>query len=384
MEAYFDNSATTRCGEKAKDMMVRALVEDYGNPSSLHGKGMEGEQYIREAREKISRTLKVKESELIFTSGGTESNNLAIIGGAMANRRSGMHLITTRIEHPAVLAPMKYLEEQGFSVTYLDVDGDGILSLEELAEAVTDETILVSIMYVNNEIGAVEPIAEAAEIIKRKNPNVLFHVDAIQAYGKYMIRPGKLGIDLMSVSGHKIHGPKGSGFLYVKEKTKLKPVIYGGGQQKNLRSGTENVPGIAGLGQAAQDIYESFEEKQAHLFALKEAFVEGLRGESWAHINGKTGRESAPHIVSLSVDGVRSEVLLHALEDRQIYVSAGSACSSNKPAPSVTLQAIGIGREYLDSTVRVSFSPDNTFEEVEYCLANLKELVPMLQRYTRH
>ncbi len=182
MEAYFDNSATTRCGEKAKDMMVRALVEDYGNPSSLHGKGMEGEQYIREAREKISRTLKVKESELIFTSGGTESNNLAIIGGAMANRRSGMHLITTRIEHPAVLAPMKYLEEQGFSVTYLDVDGDGILSLEELAEAVTDETILVSIMYVNNEIGAVEPIAEAAEIIKRKNPNALFHVDAIQVY----------------------------------------------------------------------------------------------------------------------------------------------------------------------------------------------------------
>lgn len=384
MEAYFDNSATTRCGEGAKDMMVRALVEDYGNPSSLHGKGMEGERYIRDAREKISRTLKVKDSELIFTSGGTESNNLAIIGGAMANRRSGMHLITTKIEHPAVLAPMKFLEEQGFSVTYLDVDKDGIISLEELTEAMTDETILVSIMYVNNEIGAVEPIAEAVGIIKRRNPNALFHVDAIQAYGKYVIRPAKLGIDLMSVSGHKIHGPKGSGFLYVKEKTKLKPVIHGGGQQKNLRSGTENVPGIAGLGQAAQEAYESFETKQAHLFALKEAFVEGLRGEPWAHINGRTGRESAPHIVSLSVDGVRSEVLLHALEDRQIYVSAGSACSSNKPAPSVTLQAIGVGKDYLDSTVRISFCADNTLEEVEYCLASLKELVPMLQKYTRH
>lgn len=384
MEAYFDNSATTRCGEGAKDMMVRALVEDYGNPSSLHGKGMEGERYIRDAREKISRTLKVKDSELIFTSGGTESNNLAIIGGAMANRRSGMHLITTKIEHPAVLAPMKFLEEQGFSVTYLDVDKDGIISLEELTEVMTDETILVSIMYVNNEIGAVEPIAEAAGIIKRRNPNALFHVDAIQAYGKYVIRPAKLGIDLMSVSGHKIHGPKGSGFLYVKEKTKLKPVIHGGGQQKNLRSGTENVPGIAGLGQAAQEAYESFETKQAHLFALKEAFVEGLRDEGWAHINGRTGRDSAPHIVSLSVDGVRSEVLLHALEDRQIYVSAGSACSSNKPAPSVTLQAIGVGKDYLDSTVRISFCADNTLEEVEYCLASLKELVPMLQKYTRH
>lgn len=384
MEAYFDNSATTRCTEGVKDIMVRALTEDYGNPSSLHGKGMEGEQYIREAKEKISRTLKVKESELIFTSGGTESNNLAIIGGAMANKRSGMHLITTKIEHPAVSAPMKYLEEQGFSVTYLDVDKDGRISLEDLEEAITDETILVSIMYVNNEIGAVEPIAEAAAIIKRKNPATLFHVDAIQAYGKYVIRPAKLGIDMMSVSGHKIHGPKGSGFLYVKEKTKLRPVIYGGGQQKNLRSGTENVPGIAGLGQAAQEAYESFEEKQTHLYELKEAFVEGIADQEWAHINGKTGRDSAPHIVSLSVDGVRSEVLLHALEDRQIYVSAGSACSSNKPAPSVTLQAIGIRKEYLESTVRISFCSENTLEEVEYCLVNLKELVPMLQKYTRH
>lgn len=384
MEAYFDNSATTRCGKGAKDIMVRALMEDYGNPSSLHGKGMEGEIYIRDAKAKISKTLKVNDTELIFTSGGTESNNLAIIGSAMANKRSGMHLITTKIEHPAVSAPMKFLEEQGFSVTYLSVDKYGRISLKELEDAVTKETILVSIMYVNNEIGAVEPIAEAAEIIKRKNPKTLFHVDAIQAYGKYVIRPKKLGIDMMSVSGHKIHGPKGIGFLYVKDKTKLKPVIYGGGQQKNLRSGTENVPGIAGLGQAAQEAYESFDEKQTHLYALKDAFVNGLCDQDWAHFNGKTDKDSAPHIVSLSVDGVRSEVLLHALEDRNIYVSAGSACSSNKPAPSVTLQAIGVGKNYLDSTVRISFSPENTLEEVEYCIANIKELVPMLGKYIRH
>lgn len=384
MEAYFDNSATTRCSEGAKDIMVRALTEDYGNPSSLHGKGMEGEKYIREARSKIAKTMKVNESELIFTSGGTESDNLAIIGGAMANRRSGMHLVTTRVEHPAVGSPMKFLEEQGFSVTYLNVDENGLISLEQLREAVTSETILVSIMYVNNEIGAVEPVAEAAEIIKEKNPNTLFHVDAIQAYGKYVIHPKKLGIDMMSVSGHKIHGPKGSGFLYVREKTKLKPIIYGGGQEKNMRSGTENVPGIAGLGQAAQESYEDFGAKQEHLYELKEAFLRGLADAQWAHINGKTGRESAPHIISLSVDGVRSEVLLHALEDRKIYVSAGSACSSNKPAVSATLQAIHVKKEYLDSTVRISFCPENTLEEVEYCLTNLKELVPMLQKYTRH
>ena len=189
MEAYFDNAATTRCSDGARDVMVRALSEDYGNPSSLHGKGMEGEKHIREARKNICRTLKAKETELVFTSGGTESNNLAILGAAMANRRAGMHLVTTKIEHPAVSAPMRFLEEQGFSVTWLDVDRDGLISLEQLRESITPETILVSIMYVNNEIGAVQPIQEAAEAIRAKNPGALFHVDAIQAYGKYGRRP---------------------------------------------------------------------------------------------------------------------------------------------------------------------------------------------------
>lgn len=384
MEAYFDNAATTRCSKGAIALMTRALSEDYGNPSSLHKKGMEGENYIKEARKNICRTLKVNESELIFTSGGTESNNLAIIGAAMANRRAGMHLITTKIEHPAVAAPMRYLEEQGFSVTWLDVDADGRISLEQLRESVTSETILVSIMYVNNEIGALEPIQDAAKIIKEKNPGALFHVDAIQAYGKYLIHPKRIGIDLLSASGHKIHGPKGSGFLYVKEKTKLKPVIYGGGQQKNMRSGTENVPGIAGMGQAAREAYENLEQKQEHLYQLKEAFLAGIAGEPWAHANGRTGRDSAPHIISLTVDGVPSEVLLHALEDRQIYVSAGSACASNKPAPSRTLQAIHTKKDALESTIRISFCPENTIEEVNYCLETLKEFVPMLQKFTRH
>lgn len=384
MGAYFDNAATTRCCDGAKARVIQALSEDYGNPSSLHVRGMEAENRIRKAREQIGRTLKCKESELIFTSGGTESNNLAILGAAMANRRRGMHLITTEVEHPAVSSPMKFLEEQGFTVTRLKADRDGLISLEELEQAIRPDTILVSVMYVNNEIGAVEPVEEAARVIHSRNPETLFHVDAIQAYGKYMIYPGRTGIDLMSVSGHKIHGPKGVGFLYVKEKTRIIPVMYGGGQQKNMRSGTENVPGIAGLGQAAQEAYEDFSGKQAYLYGLKERFLAGLAGLEWAHVNGRTGRDSAPHIISLSVDGVRSEVLLHGLEDKGIYVSAGSACASNKPAPSSTLQAIHVKREYLDSTIRISFCRENTPKEVDECLDVLKSLVPVLQRYTRH
>lgn len=384
MEAYFDNAATTKCSQKAAELMMKVLTEDYGNPSSLHLKGVEAEEYIKEAASRICKTMKIKEHELIFTSGGTESNNMAIIGAAMANRRSGRHLITTKIEHAAVGSTMKFLEEQGFTVTYLDVDENGLISLEELARAVTPETILVSIMYVNNEIGALEPIEEAAKIIKEKNPNTLFHVDAIQAYGKYRIYPKRMGIDMMSVSGHKIHGPKGVGFLYVKEKTKIRPIIYGGGHQRGMRSGTENVPGVAGMGQAAMEAYENFEEKQEQLYRLKEAFLEGLEDMEWAHVNGKTGRDSAPHIVSVSFDNVRSEVLLHTLEDRNIFVSAGSACSSNKPAVSATLQAIRVKKEYLDATVRFSFSPENTLEEVDYCLEVLEEIVPVLRRYTRH
>lgn len=384
MEAYFDNSATTKCSAKAAGLMMKVLTEDYGNTSSLHLKGIEAEGYIREARSQICKTMKINEKELIFTSGGTESDNLAIIGAAMANQRSGRHLITTKIEHAAVTGPMKFLEENGFTVTYLEADENGLISLEELKQAITPETILVSIMYVNNEIGAVEPIEEAAKIIKEKNPNTLFHVDAIQAYGKYRIYPKRMGIDMMSVSSHKIHGPKGVGFLYVKEKTRLNPIIFGGGHQKGMRSGTENVPGVAAMGQAAVEAYENFEEKQNHLYELKEAFITGMKDFEWARVNGKTGRDSAPHIVSVSFDKVRSEVLLHSLEDRNIFVSAGSACSSNKPAVSATLQAIGVRKEYLDSTIRFSFCVENTLEEVDYCLKTLAELVPMLRKYTHH
>ena len=388
MEAYLDNSATTRCSDRACQLMVDLLTRDYGNPSSLHMKGIEAERFVETAKKKIAKTLRVSEKEIIFTSGGTESNNLAIIGAAMANRRAGNHIITTSIEHASVENPMEFLKEQGFDITYLSVDENGIISLEELEEAVTEQTILVSMMQVNNEIGAIEPVAEAAELIKKKNPATLIHVDAIQSYGKMYIYPKKLGIDMLSVSGHKIHGPKGSGFLWVKEKTKLKPLILGGGQQKGMRSGTENVPAIAGLGEAAEEIYENLDEKRAHLYGLKQRFIDGIEKLEGTHVNGKTGEDSAPHIVSVSFEGIRSEILLHSLEDRGIYVSSGSACSSNnhagKQKGSKTLRNIHLKENLLDSTLRFSFSVHTTEEEIDYALEVLGELLPVLKKYTRH
>lgn len=383
MQAYLDNSATTRCSKRATDLMVKLLTEDYGNPSSLHMKGVEAEKYIKEAKTKIAKTLKVDEKELIFTSGGTESNNMALIGAALANKRAGNHIITTSIEHASVSATTAYLEELGFKITYLKVDKDGLISLETLQEAVTEDTILVSLMMVNNEIGAVEPIEEAAKVIKEKNPNTLLHVDAIQAYGKYRIYPKKMGIDLLSVSGHKIHAPKGTGFLFIRDKVKVKPLIYGGGQQKGMRSGTENVPGVAALAEASVEIYEDFDAKIEHLYALKERFIKGVLEIDGVTVNGRTGRDSAPQIVSVSIEGVRSEVMLHTLEDREIYVSAGSACSSNKPAVSATLTAIGLKKNLLDSTIRFSFCVDTTEEEIDYAVGVMKEVIPMLQKYTR-
>ena len=382
-EVYLDNSATTRVFDSVRDVMVQAMMADYGNTSSRHMKGVEAENYIKSAREEIAKSLKVKDKEIIFTSGGTESNNMALIGVAMANKRAGNHLITTGIEHASIYNTMIFLEEQGFRVTYLPTDENGHVSLDALREAICDETILISVMYVNNEMGAVEPIEEIAKIIKEKKSKAYFHVDAIQAYGKYVIRPKKMGIDLMSVSAHKIHGPKGVGFLYVDEKVKIKPIIFGGGQQKNMRSGTENVPGCAGMGMAVKEMYTNHEAKVEQIYALKDRMVNGLQEIEGVTVHGLTGRDSAPQIVSAGFEGVRAEVLLHALEDRGVYVSSGSACSSNHPGISGTLKGIGVKDSLLDSTLRFSFGLFNTEDDVDYCLEQLRELLPMLRRYRR-
>ena len=382
-EIYFDKSATTRVFDSVRDIMTETMTADYGNTSSLHTKGVEAEQYVREARAEIAKSLRVKEKEIIFTSGGTESNNLAILGTALANRRSGNHIITSCIEHASVYNTTAFLEEQGFRVTYLPVDHNGHVSPEDLRAAICDDTILVSIMYVNNEMGAVEPIAKLAQVLRETKPQAYFHADAIQAYGKYVIRPKKEGIDLLSVSGHKIHGPKGVGFLYVDERVKIRPILFGGGQQMGMRSGTENVPGCAGLGAAAKEIYRDHEAKVDHLYALKDRFVSGLHELEGVTVHGLTGRDSAPQIVSAGFEGIRAEVLLHALEEKGIYVSSGSACSSNHPGISGTLRGIGVKESLLDSTLRFSFGVFNTEDEVDECLRVLKELLPLLRRYRR-
>lgn len=383
MEVYLDNSATTKCFEEAVELMHKIMCEDYGNPSSMHHKGVEAEQYLRYAKETLARILKVNEKEILFTSGGTESDNIALIGTAMANHRRGRHLITTRIEHPAILQTMSYLEDQGFEVTYLPVDCEGRISLKDLEEAVRPDTILVSIMHTNNEIGSLQPIAEAGALIKKCNPHTLFHVDAVQGFGKFRIYPNKMYIDMLSVSAHKIHGPKGVGFLYIREGAKVNPVMYGGGQQKGMRSGTENVPGIAGMAKAAEMVYANLDSDMQRMYELRDMLIRGVSRIEDVKVNGCPGNEGAAHIVSLSVRGVRSEVLLHALEERGVYVSAGSACASNKPQTSATLKAIGVEKDLLDSTIRFSFSVFTTEEEIQYTIQALCEMIPMLRRYTR-
>lgn len=379
MEAYLDNAATTFVFPEVKDLMGKVMEEDFGNPSSLHKKGVKAEQYIKEAKETIAKFLKVEPKEIVFTSGGTESNNMALIGSAYANQRRGKHIITTRIEHASVYEPLMHLEKEGFQITYLPVDEHGIVKLDALKEALTDETVLVSIMYVNNEIGSIQPIEEIGKIIKSYREDILFHVDAIQAYGKLKIYPKRAKVDLLSVSGHKIHGPKGSGFLYIKDKTKIQPILFGGGQQKGMRSGTENVPAIAGLSLASKLMYENHEEKIEKLNILKERFIKGV--SEIENVTNNSGE--APHIISISFPGVRSEVLLHALEEKGVYVSSGSACSSNHPAISGTLKAIGLDKNHWESTLRFSLSIFTTEEEVDFAIQCLKELVPVLRRFTR-
>ena len=381
MEAYFDNSATTKVLDCVKDAVVDAMCVNYGNAAAKHRKGVEAENLIREAKKAIADTLKVQEKEILFTSGGTESNNTALIGTALANRRAGKHLITTGVEHPSIYNTMSFLEEMGFEVTYLPVDHLGHISLEDLEKAIREDTILVSVMYVNNEVGAVEPIEAISQCIKKKNPKTLFHVDANQAYGKYKIRPKKQGIDLLSVSGHKIHAPKGVGFLYIRDGVKIRPILFGGGQQKGMRSGTENVPGCVGLGVAAREAYKDFDARIEKLYTLREHLIAGLKPLGGVTINGSEDRTNAPQIVSASFEGVRSEVLLHALEDKGVYVSSGSACSSNHPGISGTLKGIGVKKELLDSTIRFSLGDLNTEEEVDYAIGVLGELLPVLRRY---
>jgi len=383
MEVYLDNAATTPCYQEVGELVCKIMCEEYGNPSSLHKKGMEAEGRIKAAKEVIAQMLKAPAKEIYFTSGGTESDNLGIIGTALANRRSGNHIITTAIEHSAVKKAAEYLAEEGFEITYLPVDRQGVVDLKALGDALSKKTILVSIQQVNGEVGTIQPLAEAAQIVKNYHTDILFHTDGVQGFGKIPLFPKRLGIDLYSASAHKIHGPKGIGFLYAQERVKIKPLMHGGQQQNNIRSGTENVPGIAGFGLAAQKMNQNPEGNRVYVEGLRNHFIQGLSQIEDVTIHGALKEEQSPYILSVGIAGVPGEVLLHALEEKGIYVSAGSACASHRKTISPVLQGMGVAREYLETTIRFSFSEFTTQEGIDYTLETLYNCIGMLRKFIR-
>lgn len=373
-EVYLDNSATTRPLPEVVEAMVASLTDNYGNPSSLHNKGLEAEKILKEARRKIADKLAVLPEEIIFTSGGTESNNLAIKGIAYNFQNRGRHLITTEVEHPSVLESFLALEEEGFEVTYLKTDRHGQISLAQLEESITPETILVSIMHVNNELGTIYPLAEIGKLIKEKNPNTFFHADCIQSFGKILLHPASKQLDLLSISGHKIHGPKGIGALYKKKGIELKAQLTGGGQENNYRCGTENVPGIAGLIPALDALPAYTEEKpfDQEMDRLKKHFLKGLK-KIKRKVIINSPEDGSPQILNISFPGIKGEVLIHSLAAEGIYVSTGSACHSKSREKSHVLRSIGLSPDVIDGTIRISFSPYNTIEELDYTLACIEK-----------
>ena len=375
MECYFDNSATTKPCQEAVDAAVDALTNRWGNPSSLQKPGDDANRFLTECRKTVAATLRAQPEEIVFTGCGTDSNNLAIFGSALALRRRGKRIVTTDIEHPSVEEPMKRLEEFGFEVVRLPVDSAGTVSKADLTDAVTPKTILVSMMMVNNEVGSIQPVKAAAAAVRRAGAPALIHTDCVQAYGKMPLNPKQLGVDLLSASGHKIHGPKGVGFLYVRKGVRLKPYLLGGGQERGLRSGTEAMPNIAGFAAAAAAVGD-LSANRAHVQALRDSLVEQVQGIG---VVVNSAKEALPYVLNLSVPGIPSEVLRNFLSERGIYVSTGSACS--KGHRSRVLQEMGLSPERIDSAVRISFSRYNTQEEVDYTAAAIREAIATLRKH---
>lgn len=377
MGIYLDNSATTRAYECVAKKVAEVMLDNYGNPSSLHRLGISAEKEIKTAKETIAETLGARPDEIYFTSGGTESNNMAIQGVCKATR--GRHIISTPLEHPATMNTLAELEKQGYMVDYIPVDDNGVVRLADFEEMIRPDTVLVTAMLVNNEIGSVQPIGKLAKILKSRNPNAYLHVDAVQGYCKVLCTVRELGADMISISGHKIHGPKGTGVLYIKKGTHMAPIVFGGGQQNGIRPGTENVPGIAGIGAAAGLCYKNMAENTERMNRLRVLLEERI-SESIDNIRVNTPKNCAPHILNISFGGVRSEVVLHSLENEEIYVSSGSACSSHKKEPSYVLTEIGVPRNMIDGSIRFSLSEFTTEDEIEKTAAALKKIIPSLRR----
>ena len=380
---YLDNCATTKPRKEVVDIMQKSMIEDFGNPSSLHRLGMKSEQKIKVAREHIANALNVNINEIYFTSGGTESNNIAIQSIISKFGKRGKHIITTKIEHPSVLNIMKNYEQQGFDITYLNVDNHGYISLKELENSIRNDTILVSIMHVNNEIGSIQPISKIKDIIKKVNPNTLFHVDGIQGFGKVELSLKKWGIDCYSFSGHKVYGPKGIGGLFIDKKLILNSLIFGGNQEKGLRSGTENLTGIIGFGEAVKIMNENHKIEIEYIRELKEYFAQKIEEEiPYIRFNTSLDENSSPYIINISFNHVRGEVLLHYLEDKEIYVSATSACSSKGTEKSHVLKSIGLKNEEIEGSIRFCFSYEITKEDLDYTVKILKESVADIRQIT--
>ena len=378
MEAYFDNSATTPVYPEVRDLVVKLMEQDYGNPSSLHQKGVDAARYVSDARDKIARLLKVQAKEIVFTSGGTESNNMALIGGALANRRAGNKIITTAVEHASVGSPLTFLEDMGFDVVRIPTGNDGVVDVDRLVDEVDDDTIIVSVMYVNNEIGAVMPVEDIARRIKEKNPSVLFHVDAIQAFGKYVIYPKRMGIDMMSISSHKFHGPKGVGVLYANKKVPLTNIIEGGAQERGKRAGTENLPGIVGMAVALKDAVSNIEKSSAKVTTLRDRLIEGLSKIEHSVLNGAS-ENRLPGNVNFCFEGIEGESLLLLLDAKGIAASSGSACTSGSLDPSHVLLAIGRPHEVAHGSLRLTIAEDITEEQIDYMVKEIKNVVDYLR-----
>lgn len=374
MEAYLDNSATTPLCKTAKEKMVDSIENIWGNPSSLHEKGIEADLLLKQARMCLAQNLSCNEKEVFFTSGGTEGNNLAVFGASHANKRKGNRVITSAVEHPSVQKAFDRLEAEGFEVIRITTDKKGFIDLSELESAVNDKTILISIMAVNNEVGTIQPIEELSKIVKRKSSPALIHVDAVQAFGKIPLTPKKWGIDLMTVSSHKIHGPKGTGALFVKEGTKLSPVAAGGGQEKDIRPGTEPMPAIAGFYGAMQEL--RIKESLTKVTELRDYLVGELDKRDFVTINSP--ENALPYIVNLSLKGLRSETVLNLLSDMEIYVSSGSACSKGHKSPVLT--AMGLEDALIDSSLRVSLSRFTNKEQLDYFLKGIDTAVKVIRK----
>lgn len=376
MKVYLDNSATTKPLPQVVKAMTETMTSNYGNPSSLHNMGLEAEKVLKEARRVIANKLGVDTGEIYFTSGGTESNNLAIKGIASSYNNRGEHLISTEIEHPAVLEKFLALEEEGYEVTYLKVDKKGIIDLEELKKSIREDTILVSIMHVNNELGSIQPVSDAGKLIKEINPRTFFHVDAVQSFGKILVKPKPWNIDMLTISGHKIHGPKGIGALYVKKGVNLTPLLYGGGQEAGLRSGTENVPGIAGLASAVTALPDLSTNRPRYqkLDRLRDYFLTEIKN-NLPDVKVNSTKDGAPHIIHISIPGLKGEVLVHSLEKEGIYVSTGSACHSRYKNKSHVLKSIKLPEDLIDGSIRISLSEFNTREEIDYALNKISEQI---------